>query len=220
MPVLLIVEDDPMLGNALLSGLSQYFQAVLAPSLAEARHRLATTEFSLVLLDLSLPDGSGLDLLREIRRTKTPLPVIILTARDNAQYRIEGLQLGADDYVGKPFDLGELVARCQAVMRRVNGDLAPVISIGTFEFDPAKRCVSVDGQPVALSATELRLLEVLATARGRMLSKSAIEERLYDWEGGIESNAVEVYISRLRRKLGKDMIRTARGLGYMMPINA
>jgi DNA-binding response OmpR family regulator len=218
--VLLIVEDDPMLGEALLSGLSRYFPAILVTSLNDARHHLETTDLALVVLDLSLPDGSGLDLLREIRAARLALPVIILTARDGAKHRIEGLELGADDYVGKPFDLGELVARCQAVMRRVKGDLVPLISIGTLQFDPAKRVVTVAGKSVPLSATELRLFEVLVAARGRMLSKAAIEERLYDWEGGIESNAIEVYVSRLRRKLGKDVIHTARGLGYMVPIEA
>lgn len=216
--MLLIVEDDPMLGGALLSGLSQYFPAILVTSLTDARHRLQTADLALAILDLSLPDGSGLDLLREIRSARLSLPVIILTARDGAQHRIEGLQLGADDYVGKPFDLGELVARCQAVMRRVNGDLVPEVTIGALRFDPAKRTVTMAGKNIVLSATELRLFEVLVAARGRMLSKAAIEERLYDWEGGIESNAIEVYVSRLRRKLGKDVIQTARGLGYMVPI--
>jgi two-component system, OmpR family, response regulator QseB len=214
--VLLIVEDDPMLGAALLSGLSRYFSAILVTSLNDARHRLETADLALIVLDLSLPDGSGLDLLREIRSARLALPVIILTARDGAQHRIEGLQLGADDYVGKPFDLGELVARCQAVMRRVKGDLVPVVTIGALQFNPAKRTVTIGGKSIALSATELRLFEVLIAARGRMLSKSAIEERLYDWEGGIESNTIEVYVSRLRRKLGKHVIQTARGLGYMI----
>lgn len=214
--MLLIVEDDPMLGEALRDGLALRFRTHLAPTLADARLALETMDFSLVILDLSLPDGSGLDLLREMRKAQRNLPVIILTARDRTEDRIAGLELGADDYVGKPFDLNELLARCQAVIRRLRGDLSPVIAIGPLTYDPATRTASVDGQPLTLSATELRLLEVLISARGRMLSKAQIEERLYDWDTEIESNTVEVYISRLRRKIGKDLIRTIRGLGYTL----
>jgi len=214
--VLLIVEDDPMLGDALLTGLGHQFPAILASSLADARLRLDTVDLTLIVLDLSLPDGSGLDLVREIRCARKTIPVIILTAADATRSRIEGLQLGADDYLGKPFDLAELIARCQAVMRRVRGDLSPNIQIGGLLYDPANRTVTLDGKDIVLSSTELRLFEVLVAGRGRMLSKAVIEERLYDWNAGIESNAVEVYVSRLRRKLGKDVIRTARGLGYMI----
>jgi len=213
---LLIVEDDPMLGDALLTGLAHHFPAILASSLADARLRLDTVDVALIVLDLSLPDGSGLDLLREIRCARKTIPVIILTAADATRARIEGLQLGADDYLGKPFDLAELIARCQAVMRRVRGDLSPLVQIGSLHYDPANRTVTLNGKDIILSSTELRLFEVLVAGRGRMLSKAAIEERLYDWNAGIESNAVEVYVSRLRRKLGKDVIRTARGLGYMI----
>lgn len=214
--MLLIVEDDPMLGDALCEGLGAHFRTHLARTLADARLALETMDFQMMVLDLSLPDGSGLDLLREMRQAHRNLPVIILTARDRTEDRIAGLQLGADDYVGKPFDLNELLARCQAVIRRLHGDLSPVIEIGPLSFDPANRTASVDGQPLTLSATELRLLEVLVAARGRLLSKAQIEERLYDWTTEIESNTVEVYVSRLRRKIGKDLIRTIRGLGYMI----
>lgn len=214
--MLLIVEDDPMLGDALCEGLGVHFRTHLARNLADARLALETMEFQMMVLDLTLPDGSGLDLLREMRQAHRNLPVIILTARDRTEDRIAGLQLGADDYVGKPFDLNELLARCQAVIRRLHGDLSPVIEIGPLSFDPASRTAKVDGETLALSATELRLLEVLVAARGRLLSKAQIEERLYDWTTEIESNTVEVYISRLRRKIGKDLIRTIRGLGYMI----
>lgn len=205
-----------MLGDALAEGLAQHFPTQLVRTLADARLALTTTDFDLMILDLSLPDGSGTDLLRELRRDRRPLPVIVLTARDRTQDRIEGLQLGADDYVGKPFDLDELIARCHAVRRRVQGDLAPLIELGPLRWDPASHAGTVDGQPLILSATEQRLLEVLLSARGRLLSKSQIEERLYDWDTEIESNTVEVYVSRLRRKIGKDLIRTVRGLGYMI----
>lgn len=214
--MLLVVEDDPMLGDALAEGLAPHFPTQLVGTLADARLALATTEFDLMILDLSLPDGSGSDLLRELRRARRQLPVIVLTARDQTQDRIAGLQLGADDYVGKPFDLDELVARCHAVRRRVQGDLAPVIELGPLRWDPASHTGTIDGQPLVLSATEQRLLEILLSARGRLLSKGQIEERLYDWNSDIGSNTVEVHVSRLRRKIGKHLIRTVRGLGYMI----
>lgn len=214
--MLLVVEDDPILGAALVEGLSRVFRVDLAAPLADARAALDTVDYDLILLDFALPDGSGQDLLREIRRAGRSIAVIVLTAFDRPQDRVEGLRQGADDYVGKPFDFDELIARCQAAVRRLHGHPAPLTIIGPLTYDRSGRTLTVDGVPVALSATELRVLDVLVANRGRIVSKDQIEERLYHWTGEIESNTVEVYVSRLRRKIGKELIRTVRGLGYMI----
>jgi len=214
--MLLVVEDDPMLGPAVVEGLASHFRVELVTTLEDARATIAALECELVVLDLSLPDGSGLDLLREIRAVHRPTGVVILTALDRPQDRVAGLSLGADDYVGKPFDLEELQARCLAVARRIRGHPAPVIRLGPLAFDSVGRSVTIDDLPITLSATEFRLLDVLVASRGRIVSKDQIEERLYTWNEEIESNTVEVYVSRLRRKLGYPMIRTVRGLGYML----
>jgi len=214
--LILVVEDDPLLGPALVEGLAPHFHADLVTSIADAELALATTEYDLALLDVGLPDGSGLDLLRAWRAQGRNMPVIVLTALDRPQERVAGLQLGADDYVGKPFDLDELIARCHAALRRLRGHAAPALAIGPVSYDKAARLVTRDGQLVALSATELRVFDLLVASRGRIVDKRQIEERLSHWNGEIESNAVEVYVSRLRRKLGKELISTVRGLGYMI----
>ncbi len=214
--MLLLVEDDPILGPALAEGLGRHFKAELAATLDSARLALRSRDFDLVVLDLSLPDGSGLSLLKEMRRGQNAAGVIIQSALDETPDRIAGLEMGADDYITKPYDLDELVARCHALRRRLRGHPAPVVKVGPLEFDPSTRTVRMDGTPVALSATELRLLEIFLGAKGRVLSKGQIEERLYDWLADIESNTVEVYVSRLRRKLGAPLVRTVRGLGYML----
>lgn len=214
--MLLLVEDDPILGPALAEGLRPHFNVELAPTLESARLALKARDFDLIVLDLSLPDGSGLSLLKDIRRGQNPAGVIIQSALDETPDRIAGLEMGADDYITKPYDLNELAARCHALRRRLRGHPTPIIRVGTLEFDPTNRTVQVDGNAVTLSATELRLLEILLGAKGRVLSKGQIEERLYDWLSDIESNTVEVYVSRLRRKLGAPVVRTVRGLGYMV----
>lgn len=214
--MLLVIEDDPMLGAALSEGLSEHFPVDLVATLADARLALETTDYDLAILDLSLPDGSGLELLRELRRAGKAMAVIVLTARDRPQDKAAGLREGADDYMGKPFDLDELVARCEAALRRLRGHAAPIVRIGPLAYDRAGQSVTVDGVAVVLSATDLRVLDVLVANRGRIVSKAQIEDRLSRAGGEIESNAVEVYVSRLRRKLGRDLIRTIRGLGYML----
>ena len=172
--------------------------------------------FDIVLLDLGLPDGSGLTLLRDMRASHHLEPVIILTALDSPAQRIAGLKSGADDYVGKPFDLGELSARCEALIRRARRQANSAIDFDGILYDKSEHSVTVDGVAVVLSATELRIFDLLMAHAGTIVSKSQIEDRLYHWTDGVESNTIEVYVSRLRRKLGHDRIRTVRGLGYML----
>ncbi len=214
---ILLVEDDAMMASAIVDGLSARFRVDWRASIADATLALATDSYDLALLDVGLPDGSGLDLLARLRAARNPLPVIMLTARSAHPDRIAGLNTGADDYIGKPFDLGELIARCDAILRRSQGRAGPVIAYHGLVYEPAAQTVSRSGAPIALSARELALFDVLATNIGRVISKQQIEERLYGWDEGVESNTVEVHISHLRRKIGRDMIETVRGLGYVMP---
>lgn len=214
--MLLLVEDDPMLGRTIVEGLSPHFRVEWVRSLGDARLALEASPYDVLLLDLSLPDGSGLDLLRELRGAGNTIAIIILTSAAAPAQRVEGLRLGADDYVGKPFDLDELIARCEAAARRALGQPAPVLTLGDLVYDRGGHALTRDGVPVPLSSTDLRLFDLLVARAGRIVSKSQIEERLYAWSGEVESNTVEVYISRLRRKVGHDRIRTVRGLGYML----
>ncbi len=212
---ILLVEDDAMLGRATESGLKISYAVDWCKNAEDAADALRTTDYDLVVLDINLPGKSGLDLLREIRRNKDARPVLLLTARDAVQHRIEGLNAGADDYLVKPFDLDELIARCGALIRRSNGRASALLTHQGMEFDPASRVVRVEGMTVHLSARELSILEILLNNLGRVISKARIEEHIYDWSADeIESNTVEVHVSSLRRKLGKQFIRTIRGLGY------
>ena len=183
-------------------------------SAAAARH---AARFDLVLLDLGLPERDGLDVLRERRRSGDATPVIILTARDDIQDRIAGLDAGADDYIVKPFDLEEVTARMRSVLRRASGRGDPTIRVGSISLNPATHTVERDGAPVSLSAHEYAVLEALLQRPGAILSRAQLEDRLYGWEGQVESNAIEVYIHGLRRKLGSEAIRTLRGVGYFVP---
>ena len=213
---ILLVEDDRMLGQATASGLKTAYAVDWCQSAEEAAEALRTTDYDLVVLDISLPGKSGLDLLKEVRLRKDNRPVMFLTARDAVQHRVTGLNAGADDYLVKPFDLDELIARSGALIRRSKGRAAPTMRFGKLEFDPGARSVKVDGKPVHLSARELAVLEILLNSAGQVVSKARIEENIYDWcTGDIESNTVEVHISALRRKIGRDCIRTIRGLGYV-----
>jgi two-component system OmpR family response regulator len=182
--------------------------------LDEARQSLATVPYDLVLLDLNLPDGRGLDLLRELRRGGSKVPVIILTALDQIASRIEGLNSGADDYLVKPFDLCELSARVTAVARRYGGNPNPLLQLGQLEIDLARRFINVAGRPVDLTAREWAVLERLLRRPNAIIAKSEIEDSLYEFGAEIDSNAVEVYVSRLRKKLGRETIKTVRGVGY------
>jgi two-component system response regulator QseB len=214
----LLVEDDPMIAKGLQTALRQDGYAVDGVSdgrrAAEALH---TESFDIVLLDLGLPGRDGLEVLRELRGRGDSTPVIIVTARDDTRNRIEGLDAGADDYIIKPFDLDEIAARMRSVLRRAAGRGDPCIRHGGISLNPATHAVERDGVPVALSAHEFSVLEALLQRPGAVLSRAQLEDRLYGWSDSIESNAVEVYIHALRRKLGSDSIRTLRGVGYFIP---
>jgi DNA-binding response OmpR family regulator len=184
---------------------------------AQAAAALHTGVFDLVLLDLGLPNRDGISILREFRQRGDATPVIILTARDEIQNRVAGLDAGADDYVVKPFDLDELAARIRSVLRRAAGRGDPAIQHGDLRLDPVTRTVENKGRPVSLSAHEYAVLEALLQRPGAVLSRAQLEDRLYGWDEPIGSNAVEVYIHGLRRKLGPDAIRTLRGVGYFIP---
>ncbi|MCK6444179.1 response regulator transcription factor [Elstera cyanobacteriorum] len=214
---ILLVEDERSIGDAVRDQLHADGQAVdWAESLAAAGEFLAVTDYDLLLLDLALPDGQGSDLLKRLRAAGSVLPVIILTAHDRISDRIAGLNAGADDYLVKPFDLNELSARIAAVARRAAGKPNPETRLGAVTLDPAARRASRDGQPVTLTAREWALLDALLRRPGAILSKPQLEESLYAFGDEVESNAVEAHVSRLRKKLGHEIVETARGLGYRL----
>jgi DNA-binding response OmpR family regulator len=214
----LVVEDDIMIGQGLETALRQMGAAVDWIRDGEmASAALRTTTFDLALLDLGLPNRDGLQILREVRQRGDATPIIVLTARDEIANRVAGLDAGADDYMVKPFDLDELNARMRSVLRRAAGRSDPVIQHGDIKLDPATHSVEQRGAPVTLSAHEYSVLEALIRRPGAVLSRAQLEERLYGYDEPIGSNAVEVYIHGLRRKLGSDSIRTLRGVGYFIP---
>ena len=214
----LLVEDDRMIAEAVRTALQQDGHTVdWMRDGASASAALAASPFDIALLDLGLPRRGGLEVLREARGRGNSTPVIIITARDDVQSRIAGLDSGADDYLVKPFDLDELAARMRSVLRRGAGRADPVIEHAGIRLNPATREVSFRGSPVQLSAREYAVLEALLLRPGAILSRAQLEDRLYGWGGEIESNAVEVYIHSLRRKLDSDTIRTVRGVGYCVP---
>jgi two-component system response regulator QseB len=215
---ILVVEDDAMIAQGLETALRQIGAAVdWIRDGAHASAALRGAPFDVVLLDLGLPNRDGISILRELRRRGDATPVIVLTARDEVRNRIEGLDAGADDYVVKPFDLDELTARIRSVLRRAAGRGDPVIEHGDLRLDPVKHTVEFRGAPVGLSAHEYAVLEALLQRPGAVLSRTQLEDRLYGWDEPISSNAVEVYIHGLRRKLGSEVIRTLRGVGYFVP---
>lgn len=214
---ILVVEDDAVLLDGLKVGLGIHgFTVDAVASCGDARAALATAGFDAIVLDLMLPDGSGLDILRELRRRQDATPVLLLTAKDTVADRIGGLDTGADDYLGKPFDLDEVAARLRAISRRASGRATPTLSWSGIELDPGRRTVAVDGEPVGLSRREFSILEALMRHPGTVLSKDQLADRLYGWEEDVESNAVEVHIHHLRVKIGRDAIETVRGLGYRL----
>jgi two-component system OmpR family response regulator len=216
----LLIEDEPGLGQAVRDHIAAAGHAVdWMPNLSDAEVALATVDYGLVLLDLQLPDGHGLDLLRRLRQRKDLRPVIILTARDQIRDRIDGLNAGADDYLVKPFDLDELLARVAAVARRYAGNPNPGFRLGDIELDMAQRLAKRDGKTVELTSHEWVILERLLQRPNAIIPKSQIEESLYPFGAEIESNTVEVHVSRLRKKLGHDLIRTRRGLGYQFGLD-
>lgn len=215
---LLIVEDSAPLAQAVARHLSAQGHAVdIAGSIAEAEDALAVADYALMLLDLGLPDGSGLGLLRACRAAGDATPVIVATARDQISDRIAGLDAGADDYVVKPYDLDELSARIRANARRGQDAPSPVVELGGVSVDRARRRVFRGPEEIRLTQREWALFDTLVGARGRVLGKPALEEALFAFDAEIEGNAVEVYVSRLRRKLGAKVIETRRGLGYLVP---
>jgi two-component system OmpR family response regulator/two-component system response regulator QseB len=216
---LVLVEDDRMIGDSLRAALRHQGHAVDWVRDAQAADStLASERFDLALLDLGLPRGSGLDVLRTMRARGDGTPVIVLTARDGPGDRVAGLDAGADDYLVKPFEFDELGARIRAVLRRHSGRAQPALEHAGVRLDPATRQVTQQGRPVLLSAREYAVLEALLQRPGAVLSRAQIEDRLYGWGEEIESNAVSVYVHQLRRKLGSDFIRSMRGVGYFLHV--
>jgi two-component system, OmpR family, response regulator len=215
---LLLVEDDAMIGEAVLDVLRAEHYAVdwvRDGEMAEAA--LQSEHYDLVLLDLGLPKRDGLDVLRTLRGRGQTMPVLVATARDAVGDRVAGLDAGADDYVVKPFDTEELLARIRALIRRSAGHAEPVFSHKGVTLNPATREASVNGESVSLSAREWAVLEPMLLRPGAVFARTQLEEKLYGWKEDISSNAVEVYIHGLRKKLGADLIQTVRGLGYVVP---
>jgi two-component system OmpR family response regulator/two-component system response regulator QseB len=218
MAKLLIVEDDATLGMTLRLALgAQGHEVQVAPTLARARAFLAAQAPDLILLDLGLPDGDGLDLVKDLRKARVVLPILALTARTTLADRVDGLRHGADDYVTKPFDPDELAARMRALRRRAAGRGQALLQHGDLLVDPAARTVQRGGVPLALSGREFAVLLLLLEASPRVLSRAQIEASLYTWDGALESNAIEVHVHHLRKKLGAGLIQTVRGVGYLLP---
>lgn len=214
---LLLIEDDATLGEAVRDHVASGGHAVdWMKTIDAGSSALATTVYGLILLDLRLPDGSGIKLLKGFRAHGGTTPVIILTAHDQISDRIEGLNSGADDYLVKPFNLGELTARMLAVARRYSGRPVSRVRIGDLEIDAIDRRLTCAGESILLSSREWAVLDALAARPGAVVSKAQIEEALYAFGSEIESNTVEVYVSRLRKKLGRDHIATLRGVGYRL----
>jgi DNA-binding response OmpR family regulator len=211
----LLVEDDTMIGESLREALRrQGFAADWVRDGQAADAVLASERFDAVLLDLGLPRRSGLDVLKALRARGDATPVIVLTARDALPDKVAGLDAGADDYLVKPFELDELLARLRAVARRLSGRPSNVLQVADLQLDPATREVTRGGKPVLLSAREFALLQALLERPGAILSRAQLEDRLYGWGEELESNAISVYMHQLRRKLGDDLLHTVRGVGY------
>lgn len=214
---ILLVEDDPNLGKATAEGLRETYAVDWVTSAEDADEAHATTDYALIILDINLPGISGLEFLKDIRKQNNPIPVLLLTARDAISHRIEGLNSGADDYLVKPFDLNELLARCAALIRRSKGQTNPVIKIKDITYEPSSGHVEMAGKSIALSGRERAILDCLIRNAGRPVSKDKITEDIYDWSSeDIESNTIEVHIAALRKKLSRDLIKTIRGVGYII----
>jgi two-component system OmpR family response regulator/two-component system response regulator QseB len=215
---ILLAEDDALLGDGLRAGLRQHgFQVDWVRDGAAAERELRSAAYAAAVLDIGLPQRDGLQVLQAVRRAGLSLPVLVLTARDAVPDRVRGLDIGADDYVVKPVDLEELAARLRALVRRAHGQSGERLSAQDVELDPAARTVRRGGVAVALSTREFDLLNVLMLNADRVLSRERLEQHLYSWGREVDSNAIEVHIHHLRRKLGSDLIQTVRGLGYVLP---
>lgn len=214
---ILLAEDDPLLGDGLRAGLRQLgFQVDWVRDGEAAQHELGTQAYAAAVLDLGLPRKDGLAVLAAIRQARITLPVLVLTARDAVPDRIRGLDTGADDYVVKPVDLHELAARLRALVRRAHGQPQECLNAQDVVLDPAARSVRQAGEPILLSTREFDLLHAFMLNVGHVLSREQLERYLYSWGQEVESNAIEVHIHNLRRKLGNAMIHTVRGVGYIM----
>lgn len=214
---ILLAEDDPLLGDGLRAGLRQAgFQVDWVRDGIAAASELRAQAYAAAVLDLGLPRMDGIDVLAAVRRAGVKLPIVVLTARDAIDDRIRGLDVGADDYVIKPVDLHELAARLRALIRRAHGQPQERLTARDVELDPAARMVWKAGEPANLSAREFDLLHALMLNAGRVLSREQIEQQVYGWGQEVESNAVEVHVSNLRRKLGSGLIQTVRGVGYLL----
>lgn len=214
---LLLVEDDPLLGDGVRAGLGQDDYTVdWFRDARSAEAALKSEHYDLMVLDLGLPDKSGLEVLKQLRAGDSDLPVLILTARDAVSDRVAGLDGGADDYMIKPFDLDELSARLRALLRRRGGRAHSEIRHGEIVLDPVAHSVSFAGKTVDISPREYAVLHMLLESEGKVLSRSRLEDGLYSWDGEVESNAIEVYIHHLRKKFGSSLIRTIRGVGYII----
>ncbi|HWI80767.1 winged helix-turn-helix domain-containing protein [Ramlibacter sp.] len=218
---ILLVEDDPLLGDGLRAGLRQLgFQVDWVRTGDAAERELRAEPYAAAVLDLGLPLRDGIDVLTAVRRAGVTVPVLVLTARDAIADRIEGLDRGADDYVVKPVDLHELAARLRALVRRAHGQPQERLAANGIVLDPAGRTVLREGEAVMLQPREFDLLHVLMLHAGRVLSREQLEQHLYSWGREVESNAVEVHVHHLRRKLGAGLIQTVRGVGYLIAKDA
>lgn len=214
---ILLIEDDPLIGDGLKIGLEKLgFSVDWFTDGAEGEEALLQTPYAAVILDLGLPKKDGLEILQDWRRQNKNEPVLILTARGDVDQRIAGLNSGADDYLGKPFALKEVQARLNALIRRSGGQAAAVIKYKDIEFNPQTRKVLQNGKEIVLAPKELALLELLLLNKNRVLSKEVIENKLYSWDEEVSSNAVEVHIHHLRKKLGKDVVKTVNKIGYIL----
>jgi len=215
---ILLVEDDLMIGESVLDCLrAEHYAVDWVRDGNAAELALRTDTYDLILLDLGLPKRDGLALLRDLRTRKDRTPVLIATARDAVSDRIAGLDAGADDYIVKPYDVDELLARMRALIRRSAGRAEPVFEHDGITIDPQAHAAMVDGTPVALTAREWAVLEPLIARPGMIFSRAQLEEKLYSWKDSVSSNAVEVYIHGLRKKLGPNLIQNVRGVGYVIP---
>jgi two-component system response regulator QseB len=213
----LLTEDNALIASGIVAGLeAQGFSVAHAATAAQADAMLRSARFDLMILDLGLPDEDGLPFLHRLRRRGVELPVLILTARDAVTERVSGLQAGADDYLVKPFDLRELAARLHALLRRAAGRTSHLIEHGSLIYDPAACAASVDGHPIDLSRREQALLQALLQNPGRVLSAEQLKDAVYGLGEDVESNALNVHIHHLRRKLGNGIVETVRGLGYRL----